>query len=171
MVFCGGGSTFPSNAQISKERKAFRAKSLPTNRPRALTLPLNDEDDTQNKVNRSHMHMLSSIIKKIKTVQQQTFPQKESLLITRLPYEIRMLIWRSLLCDHHLHLVRAPKRLLAIRCDEDESNGNCDHCCWGYSTISVRFGPRAAGYYTGKKDGARCEIANLLSVLMTCRLM
>lgn len=171
MVYCCAGSAFPSNAQISKERKTFRAKSLPANRPRALTLPLNDEYDTRNQVNRSHKNILSSIIKKIKTVQQQTFAQKESLLITRLPYEIRMLIWQSLLCDHHLHLVRAPKRLLAIRCDEEESSGDCGHRCWGYSTISVRFGPRAAGYYTGKKDDAQCEHANLLSVLMTCRFM
>jgi hypothetical protein len=129
-------------------------------------LPLED-DNGKNQIDRSQ-NILSRIIKKKKVIQQRTFAQKESLLITRLPHEVRILIWRYLLCDQHLHLVRAPKRLLAIRCYEYEFIGDCRHECWGYSTISVRS---AAGYYKEKKDGARCENANLLSVLKTCRLM
>lgn len=167
MVFYCAGSGFPSNAQISKERKAFRAKPLPANRPRALTLPLND--DVRN--DGDHHNILSRLIKKKREIQQRTNIQQKSLLIAHLPYEIRILIWRYLLCEQHLHVVRAPKRLLAIQCDEEESIGDCRHQCWGYSTIHVRFGPRAAGYYTGKKDSAQCENANLLSILMTCRLM
>jgi hypothetical protein len=160
---------FPSNAQISKERKTFRAKPLPTIRPRALTLPLED-DNGQDQSDRTQ-NLLSRIIKNTRARPQRTHDQKESLLITRLPYEIRLQIWRYLLCDHHLHLVRAPKRLLGIRCDEDESIADCNHDCWGFSTISGYSGRGAAGYYKVKKDGARCENANLLSVLKTCRLM
>lgn len=166
MVFYCATRGFPTNAQVSKERKAFRAKPLPTNRPRALTLPLED-DNGKSQIDRSQ-NILSRIIKKRKTIQQRTFAQKESLLITRLPYEVRILIWRYLLCDQHLHLVRAPKRLLGVQCYEDESIGPYRHECWGYSTISVRS---TAGYYKGKKDGAQCENANLLSILKTCRLM
>jgi hypothetical protein len=168
MVFYCAGNGFPTNAQISKERKAFHAKPLPTNRPRALTLPL-DDDDAQTQINQQLI--LSRILKRKKAIHQRTFGQKDSSLITRLPYEVRRVIWRYLLCDQHLHIVRAPKRLLAIRCDEDESMGSCNHHCWGYTTIRVRYGPRAVGYYKGKKSGARCGTANLLSVLMTCRSM
>lgn len=171
MGFYCAGNGFPTNAQIIKERKAFRAKPLPTNRPRALTSPL--DDDAQNQTDRAQKHILSRIIKKKQAqLHQWTSTQKDSLLITRLPYEVRRLIWRYLLCGQHLHLVRAPKRLLAIRCDEEEPIGDFSHRCWGYTSIRVRFGPRGAvGYYKGQKNGAQCETANLLSILRACRLV
>uniref|UniRef100_A0A093URJ5 DUF7730 domain-containing protein n=1 Tax=Talaromyces marneffei PM1 TaxID=1077442 RepID=A0A093URJ5_TALMA len=158
MSFYCAGNGFPTNSQISKERKRFRAKPLPPNRPRALTLPLENHDGAQDKIDRAQQHILSKIIQKIKAPQSQTSAQKQSPLIIRLPYEIRMVIWRYLLCDQRLHLVRAPKRLLGIRCDGDEFDGDCNHACWGFSTIRVRFGPRAVGYYKGMKSGARLSL-------------
>lgn len=114
MSFYCAGNGFPTNSQISKERKRFRAKPLPPNRPRALTLPLENHDGAQDKIDRAQQHILSKIIQKIKAPQSQTSAQKQSPLIIRLPYEIRMVIWRYLLCDQRLHLVRAPKRLLGF---------------------------------------------------------
>lgn len=159
-------SEFPSNSTIQKDRKANGVLPLPMNRPRALTPPL----DANKRL--SKHHKLQQLFKK--QVQQQTFMQEKSPLMC-LPPEIRLMIWEFLLCNHYLHIVRAPRRLLAIRCDEEPNEqsffGSYDHKCWGQSRVSIRRFPDLPSYYYGPKTGGRCGYANLLSIVKTCRLV
>lgn len=171
-MFRCGGSGFPSNSKIKKDRKAYGVLPLPKNRPRALTLPLKES-----KLIPNFQCKFQELFRKV--IKQQTFGQKQSPLM-RLPPEVRLIIWEYILCNKHLHIVRAPRRLLAIRCDEepkqetvyDETVYNrCGHKCWGYTTIFMRYGPHVPGYYRDPKPGSRCGYADLLPIVKTCRLM
>ncbi|MBW0461469.1 hypothetical protein O181_001184 [Austropuccinia psidii MF-1] len=166
-MFRCGGNGFPSNSKIKKDRKAYGAVPLPKNRPRALTLPLEESGKIS-----TFQSKFQEIFRK--RIQQQTFTQKQSPLL-RLPPEIRLIIWKFVLCNQHLHIVRAPRRLLAIRCDEDRPQkpgySPYGHRCWGYTTIFTRHGRHASGYYRDPKPDSRCGFANLLPIVKTCRLV
>lgn len=161
----------PSSAQIKEERKTFGVSPLPKKRPRTLTLPL--DDSTQ--PDRRFQDIFRSLVERISSVPQRTSSQEKSPLLARLPTEIRWLVWKFLLCGQHLHIVRAKKRLLAIRCEEEsrlEPNlDTCTHFCWGITNYTGRGHTPMAGYYKSRKNNDNCDYANLLPILQTCRLM
>jgi hypothetical protein len=143
--------------QTQKEHKSNAPELLPRKRPRALTCPLPAEPDKSSR-SRSWNPFRKSI-------RQQTCDQSQSALLARLPSEIRLLIWTEVLGGHLLHIVRAPKRLLAIDC-ADEVNVELEtrhHLCWGIET------ERAPGFYLSPHTHHPAKPANLLPLLQTCR--
>lgn len=127
---------------------------LPRKRPRALTCPLPAQS-------RRSWNPFKQIV-------QQTFHQTQSALFTQLPSEIRLQIWSEVLGGHLLHVVRAPKTLLAIPCGEDFGPGLATrkHRCWESDIISIEPTP---GFYHGPRNPDIAKPGNLLPLLRTCR--
>lgn len=102
----------------------------------------------------------------------QRLDQRQSALIAHLPSEIRQLIWIEVLGGHLLHIVRAPKRLLAIECIENfgpELNTG-EHICWG-CTDGRQYLRTIPGFYIGPQMQHRAKAANLLPLLQVCRIV
>ena len=134
-------------------------------RQRSLALPLVEADKAQE--NRSWKPFE---IEKLPVV-QHTSDQSQSPLITKLPKEIRLQIFEEVLGGHWLHVVRASNRLLAIKCAEEpvSSSPTCHHCCWGLNrTITL---PPTPDFYGGPSPDSDAALANLLPLLLTCRVV
>lgn len=172
---CGNG--LYSLPKIAAEREECAPPPLPATRPRALTAPLvlpslvhpAGSDQKERKWGLSR--------KKIEKPfqRQSTCDQRQCLLLSRLPPEIRLAIWKEVLGGLHVHIVRArEKRLLGIRCGETEEDleSKCPgaHECWGVSTAcSLGYDFREVGFYMYPTEPV-CY-ANLLPLVKTCRLM
>jgi hypothetical protein len=105
---------------------------------------------------------------------QKTRSQSGSPLFTRLPTEIRFMIWADVLGDHFLHVAQGPKRLVAIDCGENSGPETRSHGCWRCTTASVVM--ESVSYIDecrrdGYRDGHPTKPANLLSLLQTCRII
>ena len=145
--------------KTQKDRKVNAPRRLPRQRPRALTCPLPTKPSR-----------LWSVLKI--PHRQKTCEQIQSPLFAHLPYEIRLRIWSEVLGGHLLHIARARKRLLGIKCEEplDSEHMTRWHGCWGSTTwwISDHLTP---AYYIQPKDYHPARPANLLPLLQTCRLI
>jgi hypothetical protein len=159
---CGNAEDLDATA---KERKSKAPKPLPKRRPRSLTAPLVQEIS-----DRTPSRGLWNLSKK--PIAQHTSDQSLSNLLSRLPKEVRQLIWKEVLGGHWLHIVRAPKRLVAIKCCEVPERGadTRHHSCWGMTINERRLYP-APGFYMGSMAGSEAVTANLLPLLKTCRQM
>ena len=147
--------------KTQRERQTNAPRPLPGERWRALTLPLLAQP--KNSI-LDWMRFRTSI-------KQQTYDQPQSTLITGLPAEVRQIIWVKVLGERLLHIVRAPKRLLAIECVED-SVPNLEtlyHGCWG-STTHDWINVKGPGFYTNPHREGWGTPANLLPLLRTCRV-
>jgi hypothetical protein len=140
----------PSFYTTLRERKsnmkANMSKPLPTKRKRALTL-------------------LSPASPK-----QSTVPQTQSPLFSKLPFEIRSLIYGHMLRGV-VHVFRLDKKLLAWRCGKQSRGENMQchwsHPCW-YSSNGQ--GPqRIAQDFPGNGIPFRQQV--LLELLCSCRLV
>lgn len=102
-----------------RRRVSDRPEALPVIRERTLTLPF-PPNNTDVPRNRRH---------------QGTCDQQQSKFFTKLPQEIRYLIYREVLAptDHsELHVASADQRLLSRRCvNENLETPGLQHSCWG----------------------------------------
>lgn len=175
MPRCGNGNY--SLPKIAAEREEYAPTPLPATRPRALTAPLVSPSLVQPPDNGQRKRKWGLFWKKIdRPLQPQTTcDQRQCLLLSRLPPEIRLAIWKEVLGGLRVHVVQArEKRLLGIRCNEHEEDleNKCPgaHECWGMSTAaSLGYDFREVGFYMYPTEPV-CY-ANLLPLLKTCRLM
>jgi hypothetical protein len=98
---------------------------------------------------RSHSISLSTAGKAEKTVFQAN-----SELLTKLPFELRQLIWKECLGGMTLHLKIANRRLRSQCCIEDVQPDTC----WEFFGLQVK-----------DKESKRLNKRQLLSILLTCR--
>jgi hypothetical protein len=150
---CGNGW---ANAEREKVRAKSHPKPLPRTRPRALTLPLPPKS--------------SSSWNPFKRV-AQVAEQSQSPFFALLPFEIRSLIWNQVVGGFLLHMVLAPKRLLAITCGEDcetELSTN-RHRCWVIEGPHLYLNSTGIGWPTGLGPEHPAKLAHLLGLLRTCR--
>lgn len=137
--------------QTQEERKTNAPRRLPEQRPRALTLTC-------------------AFLAENQPTQTQTCNQSQSVLFGRLAKEVRQLIWTEVLGGHFLHIARAPKRLLAIRCAEGSEvkleTGR--HGCWGVTSRRRELG-YTPGFYHLPIFQHPAKPASLLPLLQTCR--
>lgn len=147
-----------------KDRNALTVQPLPEQRPRALTLPL------QNTLIEQYQYKFSGFVKEKVLVPQLTSTQEQSALFTRLPPEIRRIIWQFLLGNSRLHIVRNRGRLSAIQCrDNLDLSLSIDTC--PHKHVIMHGPPCRTVVYYYKKDDLGHGYADFLSVSKTCRLM
>lgn len=149
--------------RTQKQRNKNAPRRLPRQRPRALSVSSSAEHEESR---RSWNPFKKSGI-------QRTNDQAQSVLLTRLPSEIRRLIWANVMGGHLLHVVRAPKRLLAIDCNEDFGRElkTRHHDCWGFTDAWKPSMGSTPGYYLFPEGDRPAKPANLLPLLQTCRLI
>jgi hypothetical protein len=126
-------------ALFRKQRDIYKPRELAVSRPRALSLPL--EKKGQEKASWS--------LWSTPQVRQQTIVQSDSLLLTKLPPDIRIKIWELVVGGYTIEVFRGHGRLLHRLQDEDVDDAD--------------YGSPMPDYYT---DAPR---TNLLSLLKTCR--
>ncbi|XHG05800.1 hypothetical protein AWENTII_009013 [Aspergillus wentii] len=133
-------------------------------RRRALTIPLpEDRDDIyiktvipeQKGLLQSIFHQPKPIIS-IKKASQQTRNQRQSPLC-RLPYELRLLIWREYLGGHRWHIRRGSKGPRGSEC-------NGDHTVTEISVVD-------RSEFTGRVIPSNLNAVGKLPLLQSCRLM
>lgn len=153
-------SIVENKRKVQKERKKNAPPVLPRQPPRSLTYPPQAENSTH--------QWIRNLLKIVSP--QYTCEQSESVLFARLPAEIRQFIWTEFLGGHLLHIVRAPKRLLAITCTENNSPDleTRRHGCWGVTNWSPWTYP-IHGIYCGARPSHPAKPASLLSLLKSCR--
>lgn len=164
-------------SRTARDRVKLAPKPLPAPRPRALTCPL-PKITTGRVISQTKPSRWWNPLSKPTQAQlrQCTLTQSQSSLLTRLPREIRQQIFADVLGGHWLHLVRAPNRLLAIKCAQEpavDAHANtattCDHGCWGVNR-EIHLGT-TPGFYSGPRHDSVAAAANLLPLLLTCRLV
>ncbi|PTU25387.1 hypothetical protein P175DRAFT_0498507 [Aspergillus ochraceoroseus IBT 24754] len=126
-------ATPQKDAPYSWERK-YPVERLPNPRPRALTIPLSEDvnneliSDNSIDVPRNLEFSMSVNLdrqcssksgKDITSI-QQTHDQQQSPLC-RLPYEIRLIVWKYCLSGFRWHIAYHGSRLIGIECTEDHS--------------------------------------------------
>lgn len=115
---------------------------LPTVRPRSLTCPsVPSTSDLQ---------------------QEAMSTQTQSLMLQKLPLEIRREIYHHVLGGETLHVVRLASRLGNVKCREIEQSAPWRHRCWG---IPVKD----SDVYWGPYDDTVEEQGGFLPLLQTCR--
>lgn len=96
---------------------------------------------------------------------QHTSEQRQSPLFSRLPSEVRLLIWEEYLCGHRLHIVRKARhpnqgRLVGLTCTKDPDIFPCTHICSGKPIADVEQFLQST-----------IEEVSFVALLRTCRLM
>lgn len=149
--------------KVQKERVTLAPRPLPHPRPRALSCPLPSPPPKSRRPWNLLMFSKSA-------PQQRTLDQSQSAL-ARLPWEIRHRIWSEVLGRRLLHIVRAPKTLLAIECVEGFGPNleTRHHGCWGCPD-GPPFGSWL-GFYLEPRHNHPARPANLLPLLQTCRMI
>ena len=101
---------------------------------------------------------------------QPAISRQQSALLSKLPPEIRQLIWQEVLGRRLLHIARAKKRLVAIDCPVQCSvqQGRVSGPCWGLLDRNTRLFP---GYYLRPWPGSMAIAGGLLALPRTCRAM
>lgn len=154
-MWCGNAEDLE---QTQMERYTNAPQRLSSKRPRALTLL--SLGSSQSEKHESSASQAS--------VPQQKFDQSQSALCS-LPLEIRRIIWGKVLSRKLLHILRVPKRLLAIECAGKEDIGpdldTRSHGCWGIT----RHLDTTPGLYLYPREHHLSTPANLLPLLQTCR--
>ena len=147
VVAYGGKKTKNYIKRRNYDRKHGPPLPLPVQRKRALTLPIPPDADNKNLFGRPR---------------QKTYDQSQSALFSKLPGEVRTMIYKEVLCGPVpiVHIVTKRKRKLGhVRCrglkdhDVDESSDSYIHTV-GSPRPDIR-----------KRDG------NLLPLLQSCRRM
>ena len=115
---------------------------LPTKRLRALTLPIQVEDEAED------------------VLLQHTVIQEASPLLSRLPLEIRQMIYREALGDGLLHIVNIAGRLTHLKCNIEDPVIRLLEC-WRFEGEEVRY------KYHNNPDYS--VPSGLLGLLKTCR--
>ncbi|PLB46618.1 hypothetical protein P170DRAFT_218050 [Aspergillus steynii IBT 23096] len=102
--------------------------------------------------------------------------QQQCMLVSRLPRELRDMIWEEVLGGMTIHLVRTRTKIKAILCElnHDQQRPICKHPCWGQSEEEVKIKPicyqsKVGGLYTGPLQEFPVTCPNLLPLVCTCR--
>lgn len=116
---------------------------------------------------RSWLSLGSSITK---IPDRATNPQQQSALISKLPPELRRIIWQQALGGKLLHITRAKKKLLAINCPVEcpVQSDRISRACWGLQDRNTRLFP---GHYLRPFPGSKAVPGGLLSLSRTCHAM
>ncbi|KAF2230335.1 hypothetical protein EV356DRAFT_536488 [Viridothelium virens] len=160
------GGRISAKGAALEEQEAAASQSLPTKRPRSLTIPAIDRaigDASRSFTDTGDW--------------QQTLNQHQSPLMW-LPYDVRRMIWEEAAVSGRVfHFIRCPERLLGNKSFElvyarADKVGNVNLCCvWTIYPLQV---PPGSGDRAGTRerrpppDGA---LANFLPMLQTCRLI
>lgn len=156
-------------AQAEKIRKEHAPPPLPKTRPRRLSLPLSCPSKP------SSISRISGLFKchsEIPAVEQKTCQQKDSLLFSKLPPELRLTIWRMVLGDKLLHVMKGNQCLGTVQCPLGRSRDgptptNTPNDCWECSYCSVFFD----FHFSWGCRIHKPKQMSLTAVLKTCRLM
>lgn len=108
------------------------------------------------------------------TRKQKAAPQEECTLLTKLPWEVRQMVWEKVLGGETFHIIRMKTILSHVRCTmTDEVRGEAvHHRCWGFYTRPLMSGRTATpGPYHGPRTGFSSHAGGLLPLLKTCRQM
>lgn len=138
----------------------------PTRRIRTLTHPLlpNMDDDIVKPWDRGFLEAPPS--------EQRTLDQSQSPLFSKLPLELRQLIWSAAIGGHLFH-VKCDKgeriKLVAIECTQDTGRelNTRDHACW---RLHQDF-DSAEGQHGVAVPHHSVLLLNLLPLLQTCRMI
>jgi hypothetical protein len=158
-------STRPS-APVDREaetRKQVVPTPLPSVRPRSLSIPSADSLTTVTAPKNE---------KNLRPI-QHTQTQTQSLFMTKLPPELRLLIYTYVLCDKALHIVHifhVVGRLYAVPCTHSEPFAlGLDHRCWGkpHSTQGLNIPPHYFAHREEDNDSGNGRLA----LLKSCRVM
>ena len=136
-----------------------------------LTMPQNINPDSTSCKSRSlRRKLISKFTRKQRqvkletpAVEQQTSDQSQSILFT-LPFELRELIWKSVLGLRMIHLQHLDGRLGHVKCtvDTGETWAVGNHECWYHGHINIG----------ARLPYERCPShGHHLGILMTCRQM
>lgn len=101
------------------KRKRSRSRNAPKPLPprsRSLTAPLNPSPLTKPSLLRALFDPRVLFYRSPKSKDQTTFEQTQSTLLTKLPFDVRRLIWRFVIGNRHLHTVRCRSRLSYRKC-------------------------------------------------------
>ncbi|KAI9713952.1 MAG: hypothetical protein M1820_000682 [Bogoriella megaspora] len=138
-----------------RERQRNAPKPLSKNRARQLTLPLPDA---------APKGAARNPFKKAQIIHDQLQSS-----LSRLPREIRQMIWKYVLGDHVLHIVRLRRRLFSIKCGHNHQDISTQfHRCWGTSDRRSELAD-TPGFYTGPLNEFQPELNSFLPLLRTCR--
>lgn len=148
-------------------------KELPIKRPRRLSIPLASAPQPEPSI-------FEKLFKRERGVAQWTSDQMGSVLLSRVPYEIRLIIWRHYFDYGRIHILRRPGKLSYRICmdhygvaqrteppnqpHEEHDHGSCRELARApgpRSFQNVRLSRRAQWY----------PHDDLLPLLKTCRLM
>lgn len=143
----------PDFKRLQKDRITYAPRPLPEHRPRPLSCPPPAKSS-----------QLWNPFKK----PQQTFDSDQS-LFSRLPPEIRRLIWFKVLGGRLLHIARVSKKLLAVDCVDafGPEIYTRDHSCWGVTPRHITN--PTPGYHFS--SGPRHKQQSMLPLLQICRMI
>ena len=95
--------------------------------------------------------------------------QSQSLLLTKLPPELRLMIWDHALDACTLHFDCVDGRLQSVWCDDanDATKLGFRHACWNAHRFISREGRRPIA----RKDSPTAQVRGRLSLLLTCKIL
>lgn len=125
---------------------------LPSSRPRALTLPLPPASPARPDCPQQQQQ------------QQTTRAQSQSRLFSKLPLELRRMVYECVLGGDVLHIVRLTRRIAHVRCRGSSERKSWRHPCWGHQSIDGLY-MGIIGSSATRTDGG------VLPLLRTCRLV
>ncbi len=138
-------SCVPGQMEYHRDRGQLEKQCpLPANRERALTLPLPFSGSGDRR-------------------RQWTSDQSESALLSRLPYDIRIMIWEMAVGGKVLHILRGTRKLGCMICQNTEAlleKGSCN-CRW----------PKHSGGFANLDATKSSEATKVFALLRTCRLV
>jgi hypothetical protein len=150
--------------------------SRPKARRRGLTLPLLPDECAKNLDPKpSRWRGLLSTLGASrrntgKQVVQTTFDQHHSSL-SKLPLELRQMIWKEVLGSGIMHITHLENRLGHARCTDETGNNwvMSRHDCWGRGCC-LSASRRDPSLYVGPIYGVE-EPQSLLGLVMSCRAL
>ena len=95
--------------------------------------------------------------------------QSQSLLLTKLPPELRLMIWDHALDACTLHFDCVDGRLQSVWCNDanDATKLGFRHACWNARRFISREGRRPIA----RKDSPTAQVRGRLSLLLTCKIL
>ena len=155
---------------ILKERRENAPQPLPHIYPQAPASPISTLPWFVEPLLQLFQLWLPSTGNNSRPFYNQASYQEQCALVSKLPPEIRQMVWKRALGGKLLHITRAKKRLLAIecptRCPIQRNIRSCT--CWGLKNRNTRLFP---GHYIRPHPNSIAMAANLLSLPRTCQVM
>jgi hypothetical protein len=105
------------------------------------------------------------------TLSAVNMEQSHSLLLTKIPPELRLIIWDHALDTKTLHFECVDSRLQCVLCDDskDSTKLGFRHTCWNAHRFISRAGIRSIA--TDSPPAAQGQGRGRLSLLLTCKIL